>query len=197
VQPGGSNDELWASSEVGAGCCGSQAATSSVLGAPPSAIDRRPAHNLNATTRSSAGSASQAKRGEDQGDKGEDEAGRKAKIEAPKVKTKPGEERRSSKRQRRGRSRAKRGEDQGAKGEDEGKRSETKADAPFAKSKTSKGRRRRASTSEAAKGSCSPNDDVRTWALWAVMGPMGRKRPGCNLLSDVKIQLCPSNIPGI
>ena len=57
VQPGGSNDELWASSEVGAGCCGSQAATSSVLGAPPSAIDRRPAHNLDATTRSSARSA--------------------------------------------------------------------------------------------------------------------------------------------
>jgi len=36
VQPGGSNDELWASSEVGAGCCGSQAATSSVQAFGPS-----------------------------------------------------------------------------------------------------------------------------------------------------------------
>ena len=154
------------------------------VGAPPSTIDRRPAHNLNATTRSSTGSASRAKRGEDQGDKGEDEADRReAKTKAPKAKVKESE--------------AKRGEDQGAKGEDEGKRSEAKANAPFAKSKTIKGRRRRASTSEAAKGSCSPNDDVRTWARWAVMGPMGRKGPGCNLLSDVKIQLCPKNIPGI
>ena len=156
------------------------------MGAPPSAIDRRPAHNLNATTRSSAGSASRAKRGEHQGDKGEDKAERReAKTKAPKAKAKASE--------------AKRGEDQGAEGEGEGegKRSEAKANAPFAKSKTSKGRRRRASTSEAAKGSCSPNDDVRTWARWAVMGPMGRKGLGCNLLSDVKIRLCPKNIPGI
>jgi len=45
-----------------------------LLGVSPSAIDRRPAHNLNATTRSSAGSAGRAKRGEDQSAKGEDEA---------------------------------------------------------------------------------------------------------------------------
>ena len=70
------------------------------------------------------------------------------KTKAPKAKTKPSE--------------AKRFEDQGAEGEDEGKRSEAKADAPFAKMKTSKGRRRGASTLEAAKGSCSPDDDVRT-----------------------------------
>ena len=36
VQPGGSNDELWASSEFGAGCCGSQAATSSMQAFGPS-----------------------------------------------------------------------------------------------------------------------------------------------------------------
>ena len=78
---------------------------------------------------------------------------REAKTKETKAKTKPGEERRRSKRQRRRRSRAKKVEDQGAKGEDEGKRSEAKANAPFAKSKTIKGRRRRASTSEAAKGS--------------------------------------------
>ncbi|KAG2582717.1 hypothetical protein PVAP13_6KG177500 [Panicum virgatum] len=108
---------------------------------------------------------------------------REAKTKVPKAKSKPSE--------------VKRFENQGAEDEDEGKRSEAKADAPFAKTKTSKGRRRGASTSEAAKGSCSLDNDVRTWAWWAVMGPMGRKGPGCNLLSDVKIRLCPENIPGI
>ncbi|KAG2564985.1 hypothetical protein PVAP13_7NG045289 [Panicum virgatum] len=119
---------------------------------------------------------------------------REAKTKAPKVKTRASEEGRRLRRQRRRRRQAKKGEDQG---EDEGKRREAKTNAPFAKSKTSKGRCRRASASEAAKGLCSPNDDVQIWARWAVMGPMGRRGPGCNLLNDVKIRLCPENIPRI
>ena len=103
-----------------------------LLGAPPSAIDRRPTRNLNATTRSPAGSASRAVEGlqasgEDRGAIGEDEEERRvtkteaptAKTEAPQAKTKTSEEwrrprriRRRSRRQRRRQRSAKRGEDQ-------------------------------------------------------------------------------------
>ena len=86
----------------------------------------------------------------------------------------------SEERQRR--RQVKRGEDQHAEGEDEGKRIEVKVKAPtakttapIAKSKTSEGRRQVASASEDAKGSCPPSNDVRVWAKWAVMGPMGRR----------------------
>ena len=71
-----------------------------LLGAPPSAIDRRPAHNLNATTRSPPGSASRTVKGlqasgEDRGAYGEnrfatgedEEKRRVTKIEAPTAKT--------------------------------------------------------------------------------------------------------------
>ena len=70
------------------------------LGAPPSAIDRRPARNLNATTRSPPGSASRAVKGlqasgEDRGTYDEDrfvtgedeEKQREAKTRAPRAKT--------------------------------------------------------------------------------------------------------------
>ena len=65
-----------------------------LLGAPPSSIDRRPARNLNATTRSPAGSASRAVEGlqvsgEDRGATGEDEEKRReAKTRAPTAKSK-------------------------------------------------------------------------------------------------------------
>ena len=64
-----------------------------LLGAPPSAIDRRPARNLNATTRSPPGSASRAVKGlqasgEDRFATGEDEEKRReARTRAPRAKT--------------------------------------------------------------------------------------------------------------
>ena len=63
--------------------------TNNVLGAPPSAFDRRPARNLNATTRSPPGSASRAVKGLQAS--GEDR-GPTAKTDSPQAKTKRGEE---------------------------------------------------------------------------------------------------------
>ena len=115
----------WPSPPCLSSCCKSVV----MLGVSPSAIDRRPAHSLNATTWSSAGTASRAKRGEDQSAKGEDEAERReAKTKAPKVKTKPSEERRRPRHRRRRRSRA--------------KRRDSKTKAPKAKTKASEARRR-------------------------------------------------------
>ena len=125
-----------------------------LLGAPPSAIDRRPARNLNATTRSPPGSASRVVKGlqasgEDRGTygengfaTGEDEEKRRvtkteaptAKTDWPQAKTKRNGERRSPKCLRR-----------------------------------KPGRRLRSRRpSKATKG-------ILYWAKWAVMGPMGRR----------------------
>ena len=138
--------------------CGYAFTPCRLLGAPLSAIDRSPARNLNATTRSPAGSASRAieglqASGEDRGATGEDEEKRRVmKTEAPQAKMKTSEEwrrprhiRRRSRRQRRRQRSAKRGEDQVADCEVEDQQ-------------------RKASESKrngSREGNCSPNGDER------------------------------------
>ena len=147
-----------------------------LLGVPPSAIDRRPAHNLNAMTRSPPGSASRAVKGlqasgEDRGAYGEDrfttgedeEKRRVAKTEAPAART----------------------------------------GSPQAKTKRSEERRRPGRLGRKPEGKASESKRFESRAENFVMGPMGyngpngQKRLGCNLPNDVKIRLYPRNIPGI
>ena len=141
-----------------------------LLGAPPSAIDRRPRAQFGFNDKVFCPLGKLSNRRTSSFER------RKAKTSTPKAKTKASEERRRPARRRRRRRQAKRDEDQRAEGEDEGKRREAKVKAPtakttapIAKSKTSEGRHRIASVSETAKGSCPPSNDVRVWAKWAVM----------------------------
>ena len=148
--------------------CGYAFTPCRLLGAPLSAIDRSPACNLNATTRSPAGSASRAVEGlqasgkdrgaygEDRGATGEDEEKRRVmKTEAPQAKMKTSEEcrrprriRRRSRRQRRRQRSAKRGEDQVADCEVEDQQRKASESKRFG----------------SREGNCSPNGDERVWA---------------------------------
>ena len=142
------------------------------MGAPPSAIDRRPARNLTATTRSPPGFGRrprrlrrgpvrhrrrrrEAKSGEDWGACGKDRfATRRRRREAKRGEDRGayGEDQFVTRRRRR---EAERGEDRGAYGEDQG------ADCEL--------------------------EELFESSL----------KLGCNLPDDVKIRLYPGNIPGI
>ncbi|KAG2578753.1 hypothetical protein PVAP13_6NG114403 [Panicum virgatum] len=173
----------------------------------PSAFDRRPARNLNATTRSRPGSASRAARASS--------FGRRPR----RLRRKPICHRRRRREAKSDEDRDAYGEDRFATGEDEEKRRVTKTEAPTAKTgspqaKTKRSEERRRPghlgrrpgcrlRTRRPQGKASESKRFESREGNLIIGPMScngpnrQKRLGCNLPNDIKIRLYPGNIPGI